>query len=108
MGCDVVAANDGAQAVQLCQHQPFDLILMDVQMPVMGGLEATRRVRALPHPNSQIPIVAITANAMEEDRQLCLDSGMSGYLAKPIVREEILSMLRLHLPAAQPGSVRKL
>ena len=103
MGNTVVVAGDGAQAVQLCQHQTFDLILMDMQMPVMDGLEATRLLRALSHPNASVPIVALTANAMEEDRQRCLDAGMSGYLAKPVVREALAAMLRLYLMAEQPG-----
>jgi signal transduction histidine kinase/CheY-like chemotaxis protein len=107
LGCTVVVAGDGAQAVQLCQHQPFDLVFMDIQMPVMDGLEATRRVRELQVSNAKIPILALTANVMEEDRQRCLDAGMSGYLAKPIVRGELVAALRQHLPAGKPNSVQK-
>ena len=97
MGNTVVVAGDGAQAVELCRHEPFDLILMDMQMPVMDGLEATRRLRQLAHPNARVPIVALTANALDEDRQRCLEAGMSGFLTKPIVRQTLVEMLRLHL-----------
>ena len=87
-------------AVQICGQQSFDLVFMDMQMPVMDGLEATRRLRLLPPPHVQMPILALTANAMEEDRQRCLDAGMSGYLAKPIVRAELIAALRQFLPAS--------
>ena len=97
VGNTVIVAGDGAQAVRLCQDEPFDLILMDMQMPVMDGLEATRRLRQLAHPNARVPIVALTANAMEEDRQRCLEAGMSGFLTKPIVRQTLVEMLQLHL-----------
>ena len=100
MGCAVTVAGDGAQAMQICGQQSFDLVFMDMQMPVMDGLEATRRLRLLPPPHVQMPILALTANAMEEDRQRCLDAGMSGYLAKPIVRAELIAALRQFLPAS--------
>ena len=105
LGCNVIIAGDGAQAVQLCRHQTFDLILMDMQMPVMDGLEATRRLRALPPPISHVPILALTANALDEDRQRCLDAGMSAYLAKPIVRDELVAALRRYLPVVEPNSI---
>ncbi len=98
LGCSVSVAADGAQALQLCHRQRFDLIFMDIQMPVMDGLEATRRIRAHAAPNARVPILALTANAMEDDRQRCFSAGMSGYLSKPIVRHELLAALRRHLP----------
>jgi signal transduction histidine kinase/CheY-like chemotaxis protein len=107
MGCAVVVAGDGAQAVQLCRHQSFDLVFMDMQMPVMDGLEATRLLRKLPLPNGRVPILALTANAMEEDRQRCIDAGMSDYLAKPIVRDDLIMALRRHLPAGKPALAPK-
>jgi CheY-like chemotaxis protein/HPt (histidine-containing phosphotransfer) domain-containing protein len=77
-------AVDGAQALELVQGEPFDLVLMDVQMPVMDGVEATRRIRRLPPPLGQIPIVGLTANVMARERERYLSAGMDDCLAKPI------------------------
>jgi len=81
-----VAVQDGREAVRELGRQPFDLVLMDVQMPEMDGIEATRTWRRFGPgaPNEGIPIVALTAHAMESDRQLCLQAGMNDYLTKPI------------------------
>jgi CheY-like chemotaxis protein len=86
---DVVA--DGAAALEALARTPYHLVLMDVQMPVLDGLEATRRLRALPPPAGQIPVVAITANAMAGDDARCLAAGMSDYLTKPIDRARLLA-----------------
>ena len=82
-GAEVVAEEDGSGAVRRVRAEAFDLVLMDVHMPVMDGLEATRAIRALPD-RAGLPIVAMTASAMAEDRQRCLDAGMDDLLAKPI------------------------
>jgi PAS domain S-box-containing protein len=82
-GHTVVLANNGQEAVELFPSAPWDLVLMDMQMPVMGGLEATRLIRAAEAPGQRTPIVAMTANAMASDRQSCLDAGMDDHLAKP-------------------------
>lgn len=72
----------------------YDLILMDIQMPVMDGYEATRRIREIKDPEiSRIPIIAMTANAFEEDRQMAKQCGMDGHLAKPIHVEELMDTL---------------
>lgn len=80
-GAHVTVADDGSHAIEVCECQPFDLVLMDMQMPVLGGLEATEQLRARGH---TLPIIALTANAMAEDRQRCLDAGCDEYLSKPI------------------------
>jgi len=77
-------AVDGAQAIELLHREPFDLVLMDVQMPVMDGVEATRWIRRLPPPLGQIPIVGLTANVMARERERYLSAGMDDCLAKPI------------------------
>ena len=86
-GFEIETARDGAEAVQKVSQAAegdIDLILMDVQMPVMNGYEATRRIRALDGPLAHIPIIAMTANAFSEDRRASLDAGMDEHLAKPI------------------------
>jgi CheY-like chemotaxis protein len=85
MGHKVTLANDGAEAVAAYQAHSFDAILMDVQMPVMGGFEATAEIRRLEQTSGgHIPIIAMTAHAMAGDRERCLEAGMDGYVAKPI------------------------
>ncbi len=94
-GHSVELANNGMEAVEKSRSQYFDVILMDVQMPEMGGLEATQFIRA--HEASEgkhTPIVAMTANAMSEDRQRCLDAGMDDYLAKPLDFEKLRAALQ--------------
>ena len=84
LGLQFQVADDGAQAVDRVKQAHFDLVLMDCQMPVMDGYEATAAIRALPAGRgAALPIVALTANAMQGDEQLCRDAGMNGFLAKP-------------------------
>jgi CheY-like chemotaxis protein len=96
-GIEVDVASDGVEAVEIVSQAPagtYDIILMDIQMPLMDGYEATRRIRALDDPGkSGIPIVAVTANAFEEDRQLALEAGMNGHVAKPYDIAQILQVL---------------
>jgi hypothetical protein len=82
-GHTVVLAHNGQEAVDLFGNRGWDIVLMDMQMPVMGGLEAARLIRAAEPAGARTPIVAMTANAMESDRQACLDAGMDDHLAKP-------------------------
>ncbi len=95
---DVV--EDGAAAVERVRERNYDLVLMDVQMPEMDGLEATRRIRALPQ-RDRLPIIAMTANAFAEDRQACLDAGMSDYLAKPVMPQQLFNCLLHWLTLAE-------
>ena len=91
-GYSVVMAGNGKEALAALTGQRFDLILMDVQMPVMDGFEATRAIREHEH-GSHIPIIAITAHAMTGDRERCLAAGMDGYLTKPIRSAELLRLV---------------
>lgn len=85
--CDI--ASNGIEAVAAVAAVPYDLILMDVQMPEMDGIAATRRIRELPGPGATIPIIALTANAMKGDRERYLEAGMNDYVAKPIEPEAL-------------------
>ena len=85
-------AEDGAVALELAQEPP-DVVLMDIQMPVMDGLEATRRIRLLPQPAGTVPILALTANVMANDRERYLASGMNRCLTKPVIWPELFAAL---------------
>ena len=92
-GCEVMEVCDGQQALEAVAGQPFDLVLMDVRMPNMDGLEATRRIRAMPDTGEVLSIVAMTADAMPEDVTRCLAAGMNAHMAKPINQAGLLSMV---------------
>ncbi len=83
-GHEVEIATNGKEGVEALRNQAFDIVLMDMQMPEMDGLEATRVIRELPDERARTPIIAMTANALASDQKLCLDAGMDDYLAKPI------------------------
>jgi CheY-like chemotaxis protein len=85
-GCKGTTAVNGAKAVEAWREGSFDLILMDCQMPEMDGFQATRTIRESEEPGTHIPIVAVTANAMEGDRERCLAAGMDDYVAKPLTK----------------------
>ncbi|MBW8844886.1 MAG: response regulator [Burkholderiales bacterium] len=91
-GLTVDVAADGQQAVDMVKAGDYALVLMDVQMPVMDGLDATRAIRRLPQ-GVELPILAMTANAFDEERQRCLDAGMDDHVAKPVVAEQLFSTL---------------
>jgi signal transduction histidine kinase/DNA-binding response OmpR family regulator len=96
-GYEVSRVEDGAKAVQAARDWVFDLILMDVQMPVLDGLQATRMIRALGGLAATTPIVALTANAMRADRDACLGAGMDDFITKPIIAETFLEMAELYM-----------
>ncbi|RKE86388.1 ATP-binding protein [Rhizobium sp. AG855] len=93
LGQEVEIANDGAEAVAITRGQIFDLILMDMQMPVMDGIEATRRIIAEGGPCAATPIIAMTANASDDDRRRCMDAGMQGFESKPVTLERLKQMI---------------
>ncbi len=93
LGCHTVLANNGLEALEAFSRDAPDLILMDCQMPEMDGYEATRRIRASDAPNRDIPIIAITANAMQGDREACLACGMDDFLSKPYKQQQLRDML---------------
>jgi two-component system sensor histidine kinase/response regulator len=100
-GHRVCVAENGAVALNQLTSRKFDVILMDMMMPVMDGLEATRRIREL-ETDVRIPIVAMTANAMESDRERCLAAGMNDYIAKPIKAQELQVLLQRFAPLVKP------
>lgn len=110
-GHQIEVCGNGALALELLETRSFDLILMDMQMPVMGGVEATTNIRNRERVSGgHIPIIAMTANAMSEDKELCLNAGMDGYISKPVRSEKLMSAIAevLHntrtVPAAHDAS----
>ena len=101
--CTCEAACDGAEAVEIAKAGRFDLILMDIKMPVMDGVAATRAIRALGGPASQVPIIALTANAEPEDAEAYLAAGMNGVVEKPMKPEHLLAALQQALRESAGG-----
>ena len=113
LGCDVLLATDGSEALDVVASQAVDVVLMDCRMPVLDGFEATRAIRAREAEVAagdvaaavggpavrRLPIVALTANVMEDDRDACLAAGMDGFLSKPYSRAELLAVLEQWAPA---------
>ncbi len=88
-GCEVKVVSNGRAAIEATKCEQFDVILMDCQMPIMDGLIATRRLRNSNDVNRNTPVIALTANVMEGDREKCLESGMNGYISKPVKQDEL-------------------
>jgi CheY-like chemotaxis protein len=93
LGYQVSLVGDGAQAVYHAKRHSYAAILMDCRLPVMDGYEATRQIRCLPA-CADVPIIALTANALQGDREACLDAGMNDYLAKPFKRADLQHILQ--------------
>ncbi len=101
VGLEVDTAADGAEAVALVERNAYRLVLMDMQMPTLDGLDATRQIRKLPAATT-LPIIAMTANAFHEDRLRCLDAGMNDFISKPVLPEALYGILLRWLE--QPAS----
>ncbi len=100
LGHTVVIANNGLEALQQIEQQSFDLVLMDVQMPEMDGLEATKQLRNREIGTGRhVPVIALTAHAMEGDRAACLAAGMDDYVSKPIVYQQLLEAIQAVIAA---------
>jgi CheY-like chemotaxis protein len=89
-------AATGVEAVEAARAAAYDLILMDLQMPELDGIEATRQIRLLPG-YAEVPILALTANTPDEGRRLCLECGMQGFLLKPVPSDELLATVARYL-----------
>jgi signal transduction histidine kinase/CheY-like chemotaxis protein/ligand-binding sensor domain-containing protein len=106
MGHQVTLATTGTAAVETWKREAFDLVLMDIQMPEMDGLEATRNIRSLERPGgARTPIIAMTAHAMGGDRERCLEAGMDAHVAKPINRADLAAAIYRHTCAASELSL---
>jgi two-component system, sensor histidine kinase and response regulator len=101
----VTVANNGREAVERWSEGAFDLILMDIQMPEMDGLEATRMIRSREPSGHRIPIIAFTARAMTGDREQCMAAGMDSYLSKPIRSAELMEIIEKIVAASNPEAV---
>ena len=110
-GFTIDIASNGAEAVEKMEQAPagtYDVILMDIQMPIMDGYEAAKRIRAMEdQKKAEIPSVAVTANAFEEDRKISLEAGMNGHLAKPYDIDAIMQTLSEILNLKCPISIQK-
>ena len=104
LGCEIFEAVDGVEAVEMAAASPFDLILMDVRMPRMDGLAATRAIRALGGEFARTPILAVTADAMPEDAARCLAAGMDGHLAKPLTHASLFAAIDAVMAGADDAS----
>jgi CheY-like chemotaxis protein len=102
LGYQADCASDGLEAIKTLSQKHYDLILMDCQMPLLDGYEAARRIRASEPPGRRIRIIALTANAMQGDRDTCLAAGMDDYLSKPVRLENLKACLARHLRPTEP------
>jgi two-component system, sensor histidine kinase and response regulator len=101
-GHTIVVANSGVEALQALQQHDFDVVLMDVQMPEMGGFEATAKIRERERSGTHTPIIAMTAHAMTGDRERCLEAGMDEYISKPIRAAALIGLLEKYRPQPVP------
>lgn len=105
LGIEAAVAENGAEALAMVSARSFDVVFMDMQMPVMDGLEATRAIRRSAGPSRSVPIIAMTANAFATDREACLKAGMNAFLPKPVERDDLVAVLS-SLGSGLPQPVR--
>jgi CheY-like chemotaxis protein/HPt (histidine-containing phosphotransfer) domain-containing protein len=106
LGCDTVVATNGQEAIEHFVQEDFDVILMDCEMPVMDGFSATAAIRERTKDSDEVPIIALTANAIDGDRERCIAAGMQDYLSKPITIEKLHGTLHKWLRAEHGGTER--
>jgi len=98
LGYPVDVAANGLEALQALEHKSYNIILMDIQMPEMDGLEATRIIRQRLSAEEQPRIIAVTAHALDYSREMCIDAGMDDYIAKPVQKDELAEVLNRYHP----------
>jgi CheY-like chemotaxis protein len=103
-GHRVDVAGNGIEALAALKARPYEIVLMDMQMPEMDGLKATRAIRTLPGPVAEVPIIAMTANALKGDRERCLAAGMNDYVSKPIERDALLQKIAFWTNSEAPAA----
>jgi len=103
LGAQVLVVESGEAALALLREHSVDVVLMDIQMPGMDGLEATRLILRLPSPAARVPIIAMTAHAMSSDRELSLAAGMNDHVTKPIERDALGAVLERWLRRRRPS-----
>jgi CheY-like chemotaxis protein len=102
-GHTVTVANNGREAIDYTGSQEFDVVLMDVQMPEVDGLDATRAIRVREGGRTRLPIIAMTANAMQGDHEMCLEAGMDGYVSKPVKKDVLFAEVERALKEVSHG-----
>jgi CheY-like chemotaxis protein len=103
----VTIAGNGLEALKLANDEPWDVIFMDLQMPEMGGIDATKAIRSGQGPSRDTPVFALTANAFEDDKRACFEVGMNGFMAKPLRLSELEATLRSIAESVPAATVRK-
>ncbi|NWF85140.1 MAG: response regulator, partial [Bryobacteraceae bacterium] len=101
-GYSVEVANNGVEAMEALKRAGYDIVLMDIQMPLLDGLETTRRIRSDPRYDG-LPVIAMTAHAMNGDKERCLAAGMDGYIAKPVDHKHLLNVIEHYLTGSRTG-----
>jgi CheY-like chemotaxis protein len=94
MGFQIIKAENGKKALEILPHHQPELIFMDVNMPELDGFATTRLIRQMPEPHCNIPIIALTADALQGDKERCIEAGMNSYVSKPFRLEEIENVLK--------------